>query len=38
MGGRLQAVTYDGYFIDIGVPEDLARISRDPSPLERAVG
>ena len=37
LAGRLHGRPYDGYFIDIGVPDDLARIRDDPSPLEQAV-
>lgn len=32
---RIAGVPFDGYFIDIGVPEDHARADRDPSPLRR---
>jgi NDP-sugar pyrophosphorylase family protein len=35
--GRLHAVPWDGYFIDIGVPADLARLDRDPTPVVGAL-
>jgi len=35
--GSLTAMAWDGYFIDIGIPDDLAGIDRDPGRLLEAV-
>jgi NDP-sugar pyrophosphorylase family protein len=37
LGGRLRGRPYDGYFVDIGVPEDYEQVQRDASLLDRAI-
>ena len=32
-GGRLKAVVFDGFFVDIGIPDDHATVDRDATPL-----
>jgi NDP-sugar pyrophosphorylase family protein len=36
-GPALRAYAYPGFFVDIGVPEDYARVNRDPSPIQHAL-
>lgn len=35
--GRLHGEVFEGFFVDIGVPDDFQRMNDDPTPIQRAL-